>query len=203
MISSVRGEVLSLGLDHAVVEVGGVGLAVQATPSTLARLRRGQPARLETALVVREDSLTLFGFADAAEREMFLLLQTVSGVGPRVALATLAVLDPQSLSVALADGNLTTLMSVPGIGRKGAERLVVELRDKVAPASPADAGDDQVPASPVAAGTLRDQVVEALVGLGFAAKPAEKAVDEVLGAGGPSDSSAVLRAALTRLGPGR
>ncbi|CAA9249975.1 MAG: RuvA [uncultured Actinomycetospora sp.] len=206
MISSVRGEVLSLGLDHAVVEVGGVGLAVQATPSTLARLRRGQPARLDTALVVREDSLTLFGFADAAEREMFLLLQTVSGVGPRVALATLAVLDPQSLSVALADGNLTTLMSVPGIGRKGAERLVVELRDKVAPASPADAGDDEVLASPVAAGTLRDQVVEALVGLGFAAKPAEKAVDEVLGgssAAGSSDSSAVLRAALTRLGPGR
>jgi Holliday junction DNA helicase RuvA len=203
VISSVRGEVLSLGLDHAVVEVGGVGLAVQATPSTLARLRRGQPARLDTALVVREDSLTLFGFADAAEREMFLLLQTVSGVGPRVALATLAVLDPQSLSVALADGNLTTLMSVPGIGRKGAERLVVELRDKVAPASPADAGDDGVPASPVATGTLRDQVVEALIGLGFAAKPAEKAVDEVLGAGGPSDSSVVLRAALTRLGPGR
>ena len=204
MISSVRGEVLAIGLDHAVVEVGGVGLAVQATPSTLARLRRGQSARLDTALVVREDSLTLFGFADAAERELFGLLQTVSGVGPRLALATLAVLDPQSLSVALADGNLTTLMSVPGIGRKGAERLVVELRDKVAPPGPGDAAaDEDAPVSPVAAGTLRDQVVEALVGLGFAAKPAEKAVDEVLGAGGPSDSSAVLRAALTRLGPGR
>ncbi|PVY96526.1 Holliday junction branch migration protein RuvA [Actinomycetospora cinnamomea] len=203
MISSVRGEVLSVGLDHAVVEVGGVGLAVQATPSTLARLRRGQAARLDTALVVREDSLTLFGFADAAERELFGLLQTVSGVGPRLALATLAVLDPQALSTALADGNLTTLMSVPGIGRKGAERLVVELRDKVAPAAPGDAGAGEPPASPVAAGTLRDQVVEALVGLGFAARPAEKAVDEVLGAGGPSDSSAVLRAALTRLGPSR
>jgi len=204
VISSVRGEVLAIGLDHAVVEVGGVGLAVQATPSTLARLRRGQSARLDTALVVREDSLTLFGFADAAERELFGLLQTVSGVGPRLALATLAVLDPQSLSVALADGNLTTLMSVPGIGRKGAERLVVELRDKVAPPGPGDAAaDEDAPVSPVAAGTLRDQVVEALVGLGFAAKPAEKAVDEVLGAGGPSDSSAVLRAALTRLGPGR
>ena len=101
------------------------------------RLRRGQQARLDTALVVREDSLTLFGFADASEREMFLLLQTVSGVGPRVALATLAVLDPAALSHALADGNLTTLMSVPGIGRKGAERLVVELRDKVAPPSAA------------------------------------------------------------------
>ena len=201
MISSVRGEVLSVGLDHAVVEVGGVGLAVQATPATLARLRRGQPARLDTALVVREDSLTLFGFADNTEREMFLLLQTVSGVGPRVALATLAVLDPTALSIALADGNLTTLMTVPGIGRKGAERLVVELRDKVAPPSAADTADGEVPASPVAAGSLRDQVVEALVGLGFAAKPAEKAVDEVLGAGGPSDSSAVLRAALSRLGP--
>jgi holliday junction DNA helicase RuvA len=200
VISSVRGEVLSVGLDHAVVEVGGVGLAVQATPNTLARLRRGQQARLDTALVVREDSLTLFGFTDAAERELFGLLQTVSGVGPRLALATLAVLDPGSLSHALADGNLTTLMSVPGIGRKGAERLVVELRDKVAPPWPADAGDD-APASPVAAGTLRDQVVEALVGLGFAAKPAEKAVDEVLGADGASDSSAVLRAALSRLGP--
>jgi holliday junction DNA helicase RuvA len=200
VISSVRGEVLGVGLDHAVVEVGGVGLAVQATPNTLARLRRGQQARLDTALVVREDSLTLFGFADASEREMFLLLQTVSGVGPRVALATLAVLDPAALSHALADGNLTTLMSVPGIGRKGAERLVVELRDKVAP--PSAAGDDGTPLSSVAAGTLRDQVVEALVGLGFAAKPAEKAVDEVLGgSSGPDDSSGVLRAALSRLGP--
>ena len=200
MISSVRGEVLTVGLDHAVVEVGGVGLAVQATPNTLARLRRGQQARLDTALVVREDSLTLFGFTDASERELFGLLQTVSGVGPRLALATLAVLDPAALSHALADGNLTTLMSVPGIGRKGAERLVVELRDKVAPPSAADADDGARP-SAVAAGTLRDQVVEALVGLGFAAKPAEKAVDEVLGAGGPSDSSGVLRAALGRLGP--
>ena len=209
MISSVRGEVLAVGLDHAVVEVGGVGLAVQATPSTLARLRRGQPARLDTALVVREDSLTLYGFADAAERELFLLLQTVSGVGPRLALAALAVLDPAALSHALADGNITTLTSVPGIGRKGAERLIIELRDKVAPPGPADGGngsDDGAPASPVAAGTLRDQVVEALVGLGFAARPAEKAVDEVLGSGGdggPSDSSGVLRAALTRLGPSR
>lgn len=198
MISSVRGEVLAVGLDHAVVEVGGVGLAVQATPSTLSRLRRGQPARLDTALVVREDSLTLFGFADAAERELFGLLQTVSGVGPRLALATLAVLDPDALSQALADGNLTTLMSVPGIGRKGAERLVVELRDKVAPSGRDDVGAPR-PGSPVAAGTLRDQVVEALVGLGFAAKPAEKAVDDVVTGTPDADSSTVLRAALGRL----
>ncbi|WP_018331545.1 Holliday junction branch migration protein RuvA [Actinomycetospora chiangmaiensis] len=206
MISSLRGEVLSVGLDHAVVEVGGVGMAVQATPNTLAGLRRGQAARLETALVVREDSLTLFGFADAAERELFGLLQTVTGVGPRLALATLAVLDPAALSRALADGNLTTLMSVPGIGRKGAERLVVELRDKVAPPDPvADLpADDGATGSVVASGTMREQVVEALVGLGFAAKPAEKAVDETVGAlGETAGSSAVLRAALHRLGPNR
>ena len=200
MISSVRGAVLTVGLDHAVVEVGGVGLAVSATPATLSRLRRGQEAHLETALVVREDSLTLFGFADAAERALFGLLQTVTGVGPRLALATLAVLDPASLSRALADGNLTTLMTVPGLGRKGAERLVVELRDKVAPPDAAgDAGDGLAPS--VVAGTTRDQVVEALVGLGFAPRPAEKAVDEILAAEPGGDSSAVLRAALSRLGP--
>ena len=205
MISSVRGEVLSVGLDHAVVEVGGVGVAVQATPNTLAGLRRGRSARLETALVVREDSLTLFGFADAAERELFGLLQTVTGVGPRLALATLAVLDPASLSRALADGNLTTLMSVPGIGRKGAERLVVELRDKVAPPeSSSSAAEEEVTSSVVASGTMREQVVEALVGLGFAPKPAEKAVDETVGAlGDTAGPSAVLRAALHRLGPNR
>ena len=131
MIAAVRGEVLEIGLDHAVVEVGGVGLAVHATPATLARLRRGDQARLATSLVVREDSLTLFGFADAEERDLFTLLQTVSGVGPRLALATLAVLSPDALRAGLADGDVATLTRVPGIGRKGAERLVLELRDKV------------------------------------------------------------------------
>jgi Holliday junction DNA helicase RuvA len=197
MISSVRGEVLEIGLDHAVVEVGGVGLAVQATPGTLARLRRGEQGRLATALVVREDSLTLFGFADEEERELFGLLQTVSGIGPRIALATLAVLSPDTLRRALVDGDLTTLTRVPGIGRKGAERLALELRDKVvAPtASPAT-----LPVAANGANPRRDQVVEALVGLGFAAKPAEQAVDSVLAGDGEADASALLRAALTRLG---
>jgi holliday junction DNA helicase RuvA len=196
MISSVRGEVLEIGLDHAVVEVGGVGLAVQATPGTLARLRRGEPGRLATALVVREDSLTLFGFADNEERELFGLLQTVSGIGPRIALATLAVLTPDALRRALVDADLATLTRVPGIGRKGAERLALELRDKVvAPAA--------TPATlPVGNGgnPRRDQVVEALVGLGFAAKPAESSVDAVLALDTDADASALLRAALTRLG---
>jgi Holliday junction DNA helicase RuvA len=203
VIASVRGQVLSVDLDHAVVEVGGVGLAVHAVPATLATLRRGEQARLATSLVVREDSLTLYGFANAAARELFVLLQTVSGVGPRLALATLAVLEPDTLCAALADGDLTTLTRVPGIGRKGAERLVVELRDKVGGFAPTASG----PAAH-GGGGVRTQVAEALVGLGFAARQAEQAVDAVLAEADPesastSDTSALLRSALTRLGRNR
>jgi holliday junction DNA helicase RuvA len=198
MIASIRGRVLSVGLDHAVVEVGGVGFAVQATPSTLATLRRGEEATLATSLVVREDSLTLFGFADAEARELFRLLQTVSGIGPRLALAALAVLEPAQLRTALADSNIATLTQVPGIGRKGAERLIIELRDKVT-ALPATAG-----AQPGGTGHgVRSSVIEALVGLGFAAKQAEQAVDGVLRENGGSDTSGVLRKALTTLGSKR
>ncbi|MFI9012283.1 Holliday junction branch migration protein RuvA [Actinosynnema sp. NPDC053489] len=193
MISSLRGQVLSIGLDHVVVEVGGVGYAVQATPATLAALRRGEEAQLATALVVREDSLTLFGFADAESRELFGLLQTVSGIGPRLALATLAVLEPDKLRAALAEGNTTVLTQVPGIGRKGAERLIIELRDKVGHLAPAPtaAGD---------AGQVRAQVAEALLGLGFPAKQAEQAVDAVLAADGALGTSEVLRRSLAALG---
>jgi Holliday junction DNA helicase RuvA len=201
VISSVRGEVLEIGLDHAVVEVGGVGLAVHATPTTLAGLRRGQPSRLATALVVREDSLTLFGFADEEERELFGLLQTVSGIGPRTALATLAVLAPDVLRRALVDGDLTTITRVPGIGRKGAERLVLELRDKVVVSAAAPAAVPSVALNGTS--PRRDQVVEALVGLGFTAKPAEQAVDAVLAGEADADASTLLRAALTRLGRSR
>ncbi|UZJ26097.1 Holliday junction branch migration protein RuvA [Rhodococcus antarcticus] len=194
MISSVRGEVLQVALDHAVVEVGGVGLAVLATPATLATLRRGSEARLDTTLVVREDSLTLYGFADAEQRAMFTLLQTVSGVGPRLAMAVLAVLEPDVLRGALADGNLTTLMQVPGIGKRGAERMVVELRDKVeAVGAP----------TPSAGGAVRDQVVDALVGLGFGGKQAESATDAVLTADPAASTAAALRAALSSLGARR
>jgi Holliday junction DNA helicase RuvA len=197
VISSVRGEVLSVGLDHAVIEVGGVGLAVHTTPATLATLRRGQPGRLATALIVREDSLTLFGFVDDEQRELFHLLLTVAGIGPRMALATLAVLDPGTLRRALVEREIKTLTRVPGIGPKLAERMALELRDKV----------DAPVAVPVAAGggsPRRAQVVEALVGLGFPAKPAEQAVDKALAAapdnGADADASALLRTALSGLG---
>ncbi|MEW2499979.1 Holliday junction branch migration protein RuvA [Amycolatopsis sp. CA-161197] len=195
MISSVRGEVLSVGLDHVVVEVGGVGFAVQATPATLATLRRGEQVRLHTALVVREDSLTLFGFADEDARELFGLLQTVSGIGPRLALATLAVLEPDKLRAALVEGNITVLTQVPGIGRKGAERLSLELRDKVT----ALGGTGEMPAVS-APGALRAEVVEALAGLGFPAKQAEQAVDRVLAEGDGHTTATVLRSALATLG---
>ncbi|AHH99965.1 Holliday junction branch migration protein RuvA [Kutzneria viridogrisea] len=197
MISSVRGQVLSIGLDHAVVEVGGVGFAVQATPTTLAGLRRGEEASLATALVVREDSLTLFGFTDADARQLFGLLLSVSGIGPKLALATLAVLEPDKLRAALAEGNTAMLTQVPGIGRKGAERLIIELRDKVGAlvtpgAVPASAGPD--------AELVRTQVTEALLGLGFPAKQAEQAVDAVLADTAGAETSVVLRRALTSLG---
>jgi holliday junction DNA helicase RuvA len=196
VIASVRGEVLSIGLDHAVVEVGGVGLAVQAVPATLATLRRGEQARLATALVVREDSLTLYGFADTEARELFTLLQTVSGVGPRLALAMLAVLEPDVLRTALAEGDLAVLTRVPGIGRKGAERLVVELRDRVTAPAPPTATTAAVAAVPT-------QVTDALVGLGFATRQAEQAVAAVLADGDAQDTAAVLREALRRLGRNR
>jgi Holliday junction DNA helicase RuvA len=196
MISSVRGEVLAIALDHVVVEVGGVGLAVQATPSTLATLRRGEETRLHTALVVREDSLTLFGFEDADARELFGLLQTVSGIGPRIALATLAVLDPNKLRSALVEGNITVLTQVPGIGRKGAERLTLELRDKVTALPGAPDG----PATMAASAAVRAEVVEALAGLGFPAKQAELVVDKVLAENDSATTATVLRASLATLG---
>jgi Holliday junction DNA helicase RuvA len=200
MIASVRGQVISVELDHAVIEVGGVGLAVHAVPATLATLRRGEQARLATSLVVREDSLTLYGFADTSACELFVLLQTVSGVGPRLALAMLAVLEPDALRTALADGNATMLTRVPGIGRKGAERLILELRDKVGAIAAPTAGS-----ATRTGGAVRTQVTEALVGLGFASRQAEQTVDAVLAEteAMPAVSSEVLRSALTRLGRNR
>jgi len=202
MISSVRGEVIAIGLDHAVVEVGGVGLAVQATPNTLATLRRGQQARLATALVVPEDSLTLFGFTDDEQRDVFGLLQSVAGIGPRMALATLAVLDPDALATALIQGDVKALTRVPGIGPKVAQRMVLELKDKVvAPA--AQPGAPALVPQRSGGDPRREQVVEALVGLGFAARPAEAAVDNALDGAADADAGALLRAALATLGRAR
>lgn len=198
MISSVRGEVLEIALDHVVIESAGLGYRVNATPATLATMRRGEHTRLMTAMIVREDSMTLFGFADPDARDLFGLLLTVSGVGPRLAMATLAVLEPDALRAALSEGNTAALTRVPGIGKRGAERMIVELRDKVA-------AFGATGSSPVAAGAspLRDQIVEALVGLGFTPRQAEPAADKVLADDPGADVSTALRSALKLLGRSR
>lgn len=180
MIASVSGTVLAARLDGVVVEVGGVGMLVHTTPATAASVRPGQETRLATTLVVREDSLTLYGFGDEDERVLFEQVQTVSGVGPKVALAILSVLAPDAARQAVATGDLTTLTKVPGIGRKGAERIVLELRDKVGVPSGDTAPSESATAAPAGA---QPQVVEALVGLGWSAKQAEDAVGRVLTAG--------------------
>jgi Holliday junction DNA helicase RuvA len=197
VIASVRGQVLSVRLDAVVVDVGGVGLLVQAAPDTLAELRPGVAATLFTSLVVREDSLTLFGFADEDSRDVFEILQTVSGVGPRLALAMLAVHTPDGLRRAVTAQDLTALIKVPGIGRKGAQRIVLELGDRLGPARTTL---DLSPARAPGAAPVKDQVVEALVGLGWSAKAAGEAVDEVTQDGGPADVAGVLRASLRQLG---
>ncbi|BBZ07428.1 Holliday junction ATP-dependent DNA helicase RuvA [Mycolicibacterium doricum] len=194
MIASVRGEVIDIALDHAVIEAAGVGYKVMATPSTLATLRRGAESRLVTAMIVREDSMTLYGFADADARDLFGTLLGVSGVGPKIALATLAVYDAPTLRQALADGDITALTRVPGIGKRGAERMVLELRDKIGPVTTGAA------ATAVGGHAVRGPVVEALVGLGFPAKHAEEACDKVLAADPDATTSSALRAALSMLG---
>lgn len=200
MIASVRGEVLEIGLDHAVLEAAGVGYRLSATPATLATLTRGEESRLYTAMIVREDSMTLFGFADTEARDLFGLLQTVSGVGPKLAMAVLAVLEPEALRKALAESNIAALTRVPGVGKRGAERMVVELRDKVN-LVPVQSGP---PGSPVPVVTaVRDQVIEALVGLGFPTKQAEPAVDAILAEQPDAGTSQALRAALSVLGKNR
>jgi Holliday junction DNA helicase RuvA len=201
MISSIRGEVLDIALDHVVIEAAGVGYRLNATPSTLAGLTRGADTRLVTAMIVREDSMTLYGFADSEQRDLFGLLQTVSGVGPRLAMAILAVLEPDSLRAALADGNVVALTRVPGIGKRGAERLVVELRDKVH--AVASAGSPTRTAAVAGGASVRDQVSEALVGLGFSLKQAEETVDAVLAADPDATTSVTLRTALSSLGKSR
>jgi Holliday junction DNA helicase RuvA len=197
MIASVRGEVLEVALDHAVIDAAGVGYRVNATPSALATLRRGTEARLITAMIVREDSMTLYGFCDNETRDLFQTLLSVSGVGPRLAMATLAVHDAMALRQALADGDVTALTRVPGIGKRGAERMILELRDKIG----AVASSGLAPA--VNGHAVRGPVVEALVGLGFAVKQAEEATDKVLAADRDATTSTALRSALSLLGKSR
>jgi Holliday junction DNA helicase RuvA len=210
MIASVTGRVAAVSPDGAVVEVGGIGLAVQCTPGTIARLQVGGNARLSTSLIVREDSLTLYGFADDDERQLFELLQTANGVGPRLAQAVLAIHPPREVRRAVSMADVKALMQVPGIGKKGAERLILELRDRLGSTTsdtsldaPAVPGLPSV--TPVA--PWRDQLASALVGLGWSSREADGALtelapvaDEQIAATGSIEVAVLLRQALQLLG---
>ena len=200
MIASVEGRVAALTAEGVVVVVGGIGLSVQTTAGTRARLRVGETAALATSLVVREDSLTLYGFADDDERALFELLQTASGVGPRVAQAVLTVHTPDAVRRALATEDLAALCLVPGIGRKGAQRMVLELKDKAHVIGSAGG-----PAPGTAVG-WRDTLCQALVGLGWTAAQADEVVGRLAAAhpaAGEADVPALLREALGQLGRSR
>ncbi|MEV8336632.1 Holliday junction branch migration protein RuvA [Streptomyces niveus] len=204
MIAFVSGPVAALAPTSAVIEVGGVGMLVQCTPTTLAGLRIGQEAKIATSLVVREDSLTLYGFADDDERQTFELLQTASGVGPRLAQAMIAVHSPDTLRVAVATGDEKTLTAVPGIGKKGAQKLLLELKDRLGEPVGSHIGRQGI-GTPLSV-SWNDQLHAALIGLGYATREADEAValvtpqaEEAIKAGEAPAVPRLLRAALQSL----
>lgn len=211
MIASLRGTLIDKGLDYAVIECGGVGYLCQATARTLAELPRGQEVFVLTTMVVREDSQTLYAFPDASAREMFGVVQKVSGVGARLALGVMSVLDPHEFARAVADGDVKALQRAPGVGKRLAERMALELKGKLdgfllpdnggggqdgEQSAPGAGADD----SAVSEATVA-QVVEALIGLGFTGKSAAPTVAAVAAEmDSAPDPSVLLRACLARLG---
>ena len=173
MISLVNGVVRSIGNEKIVVEVGGVGLAVSVTTQTGSQLNIGVPVQLFTTLIVREDALTLFGFLDEESRSTFELVQTVTGIGPKVALAIMGSHSPQTLAAAIAQEDIAAIEKVPGIGRKGAQRLILELKGKITDFSNAPRSSHHQP-------VWREQLTSALVSLGFSAKDSDAAINSVV-----------------------
>jgi len=204
VIAFVSGKVAEVTLTSAVLEVGGVGLELHCTPGTLATLRVGDPANLPTCMIVREESLTLFGFLDDDEKSVFGLLLTASGVGPKLAQAMLAVHSPDELRRAVTTEDVKTLTIVPGIGHKGAQRIILELKDRIG--APTGALRGRPPEARSADAAWRSQVHAGLVGLGWSTKEADNAVDAVAseaddarGAGAEPQVAALLRSALRTL----
>ncbi|MFH0410673.1 Holliday junction branch migration protein RuvA [Corynebacterium sp. L4756] len=207
MIASLSGEVLTIELDHAVIECGGVGYQFLATPVTLGTLIRGEHARVLTSMAVKEDAMTLYGFTNAEDRAMFHQLQAVSGLGPKLAMACLSVLGAEEIAAAIGNGDTKKLQTIPGVGKRMAERMALELKDKVAHfIQKADSSDASAPAAgaalPVGAGAVADTVVEALIGLGFTEKVARPVVESHLSESQDPeavDTATILRASLSSL----
>jgi Holliday junction DNA helicase RuvA len=173
MIATLSGTVKSLSPDRAIIEVGGVGMSVLINAHTSAAMTLGAHANLYTSLVVREDSLTLFGFSDEPSRVLFELVQTVSGIGPKVALSILGALTPSELAHAVNTENISAIEKVPGIGKKGAQRLILELKSKTSDFSQGTYTRSHQP-------VWREQLTSALVSLGFSAKDSDDAINSVL-----------------------
>ncbi|WP_366179934.1 Holliday junction branch migration protein RuvA [Actinomyces timonensis] len=210
MIASLRGAVTAVSLNSAVIETGGVGVAVLATPTTLSSLRVGAEAVLHTELIVREDSLTLYGFADADERDCFRVLLGAKGVGAKLALAMLAVHTPDALRRAIAAEDLASLKRVPGLGPKGAQRIIIDVGDKLGPPlgqDPSVSRGGPIADGAAEAGEPHPDVVAALIQLGWneaSAREAVLAVEPGLAAPGQAPAvPEILRAALRWLGGGR
>ena len=200
MISILRGAVASVGLDHVDVVVGGIGFRVHVTPAFAQAASRDEEISVYTSMIVREDSMTLYGFESADERDVFTTLMSVSGIGPKIALAALAVLRPDDLRRAVRDQDLATLQRIPGVGKKSAQRMALEIGDKLGTPA-ALPGAEATPAPVPSEDTVASEVSAALVGLGWSEAQATKAIEKLAGSGlGASD---MLRAALVSLGGGR
>lgn len=201
MIASLRGTLAEKGAGHCVIETGGVGYLVSVSSQTARALpEAGEPVFLHTHQVVREDSLQLFGFANLEERGLFELLITVSGVGPKVALAVLSGLPPAALARAIRDENVAQLVGIPGVGRKTAERLIVELRDKLELAVTAQVATVAAPASGLLPKSERfDDAVAALVRLGYSQAQAQEAIRKVTATEEDPSLETLVRQALGRL----
>ncbi|MDP9800064.1 Holliday junction DNA helicase RuvA [Arcanobacterium wilhelmae] len=197
MIASLRGEVLQVGISSAVIDVAGVGYQVLATPNTLSRLQIGHEVHIWTSLVVREDSMTLFGFASTDEKSVFETLTGVSGIGPKIALAVLAVFTPDELRRALASRDEKALGRVPGIGKKSAQRMILEIGDKLGPVL------GEAPAAGGTSEAIDPAVLEGLISLGWRESEAEEAIRAARENGAGSSVPELLRAALQVLGSRR
>ena len=200
MISILRGIVASVGLDHIDVVVGGIGFRVHVTPAFAQGSARDEEITVYTSMIVREDSMTLYGFESCDERDVFTTLMSVSGIGPKIALAALAVLRPDDLRRAVRDQDLATFQRIPGVGKKSAQRMALEIGDKLGTPA-ALPGAEATPAPVPSEDTVASEVSAALVGLGWSEAQATKAIEKLAGSGlGASD---MLRAALVSLGGGR
>ena len=171
MISSISGSVISTSINSLVVEVGGVGLLLQVPIRIAAKMQVGERVSFHTYLIVREDALTLYGFTEIVDRDFFELLLSVTGIGPKVAQSILANSDAGSIANAIITSNLKSLEAVPGLGKKGAQRLVLELKDKAAAFASGKSGSDL---------TISNQVENALQGLGYSNKEAIAMLNQVM-----------------------